>query len=180
MPLWAWLVIAGGVLLVVGAAVALVIVGRRAYTRRAMLRLLVSAEAIEAAESALVDTFERLAAGSDADLEVFAEEPQSAERRALGEVVARARMLTDELDRTALPRSLVPVAEALADAAHVVGEQAGCVTDEMVGPDALEALGGIDLARVKIYTKKARALTLGACDVCGLDETAVYGGGLYL
>lgn len=180
MPLWAWLAIVGGALLVVGAAVALVIVGRRAYTRRAMLRLLVSAEAIEAAETALVDTFERLAGGSDADLEVFADEPQSAERSALGEVVSRARMLADELDRIALPRTLIPVAEALADAAHVVGEQAGLVTGEMVGPEALEALGRIDLAHVRAYTRKARSLTLGACEVCGLDETAVYGGGLYL
>ncbi|HSK48121.1 MAG TPA: hypothetical protein VLA05_08990 [Coriobacteriia bacterium] len=180
MPLWGWVAIGSGVLLLVAAGVAAVVLGWRAYERKALLRLLVRAEAVEAAASALLETFTRLANGSDSELEVFAEDPGSPERHALAEIHTRANLLADELDRMPLPRKLIPVAEALADAAYTICEQSGCVRDEDTDGVALERLLSIDLERVQSYTDKARQITTGACDVCGLDETAVYGGGLYL
>jgi len=156
------------------------IVGWRAYVRRALLRLLVRAEAVDALAAALLDTFNRLASGSDDELEVFADEPESSERRTLYEIRARANILADELDRMPLPKKIQPAAEALADAAYVLCEQASCVHDSDFGEAALDHLASIDLARVKAYVKKARHLVTGTCDVCGLDEMAVYGGGLYL
>jgi hypothetical protein len=180
LPLWAWIAIAGGTLLVAAAAVALAVLAWRMYERRILLRLLVAFQGVEAASDGLRDVVERLALGDDEQLEVFADEPDSVERRALAELSARAGLIAEELDVAPMPARFEPVAAALADAAFVVGEQSGLVADSMVATSALEALGRIDLALVGAYLEKARSLLTGACEVCGLDDTAVYGGGLYL
>lgn len=169
-----------GVALLVAAVVVLAVVGWRAYRRKMLLRLLVRAEAVQAAAEALRETVGRIAVASDEEIQTFADDPESVERRALAEVRSRAGILYDELDRMSLPRSLVPVAEALADAAYATYEQAGCINDEDTGTVALDRLADIRLERVRTYSMKARTLVAGACDVCGLDDTAVYGGGLYL
>jgi hypothetical protein len=180
VPLWAWIAIAVGVLLIVAATVLAVVLGWRAYERRLLLRLVVRQEAVEAASSALLDSVTHLSTASDEEIQVFAEEVESVERRVFSDVRARAGIIADEMDRASMPKRLVPVADAVADAAYVVTEQAGKVGDELTGTDALDGLMTIDLALVRSYTQKARLLVTGACEVCGLDETAVYGGGLYL
>lgn len=179
MPIWAWIAIAGGVLVLVAALLA-VVFGRRAYERRLLLRLVVRTEAVEAASSALVDSVGHLSAASDEEIEVFADEVDSVGRKVFSEVHERARMIAEEMDRVPMPKRLVPAAEAVADAAFMVAEQAGKVDGELTGTEALDALSSVDLAEVRRYTQKARVLVTGACEVCGLDETAVYGGGLYL
>lgn len=180
MPVWAWIAIALGVLLLVGAAAALGVFAWRAYEQRLLLKLVVRTEAVEAASAALIDAVSRLASASDEELEHFADDVDSVERRVLHEVANRGSILAVELDHMALPARLVPVAEALSDAAFVIGEEAGRVHDDSRGPRSLEELGGMDLGRVRGYTSKARFTLTGTCDACGLDETAVYGGGLYL
>jgi hypothetical protein len=169
-----------GAALLLAAAVALVILGWRSYQRRLLLRLVVRTEAVEAASAALIEAVSRLSATSDEEIEVFADEVDSVERRALAEVRSRASMIADEIDHLAVPKRLLPAAEAIADAAFVVSEQAGMVDDQLTGVASLEALAMIDLVKVRGYARKARMLVTGACEVCGLDETAVYGGGLYL
>lgn len=179
MPVLLFVVI-GLVILLIAAAVVGAYFGWKAYTRRALLRLLARAEAVQAATGALTVTVERMATASDEELEVFATDATSIERRALAEIASRSAILVDELDRTPMPRKFVPLAEALADAAYVVHDQSSKVQDEDRGDLALDALASLDLGIVRAYTEKARILLKGACDVCGLDETAVYGGGLYL
>lgn len=181
MPLWA-------TILVVVAATLLVLAGVgfggllawRTYTRRVLLRLVSRAEAIEAAGQALVETVTRLASAEDGALEEFVEDSESPERRALHEVATRAHMLSYELDRMPLPRSLTSVTEALADAAVVVDRQASRVSDPMRGDAALEALASMDLESVRAYMKSARDRLNDECVTHGLDDMAVYGGGLYL
>lgn len=180
MPVWAWIAIVGGTLLVAAALVAASVLAWRSYERRVLLRLLVAMQGVEAAGDGLRDVVEHLALAADEQLETFADEPDSVERRALAELTMRAGILTEELDAMPLPARFQPVAEALADAAFLIGEQAGTVTDEQRGTQALESLGRVDLALVRGYTEKARTLLTGACEVCGLEDTAVYGGGLYL
>lgn len=180
MPLWAWIAIAAAVLLLAGATFAAAVLGMRAVRRRVLLRLVVRAEAVEATGKALEDSVRRLATADDIELELFADDPDSPERRIMAELAGRAHLLADELDRMAVPGSLVDVAESLADAAYLVSEQAERVREEDRGPEAFDRLGEIDLALVRSYAEKARLRVLNACDVCGLEETAVYGGGLYL
>jgi len=180
VPVWGWFAIAGGALLLIVAGAALGVLAWRSYERRQLLRLLVRAEAVEALASGLIDSFERLARSSDTELEVFADEPTSSERNALTEIQSRATLLYEELDSMALPRKLIVVAEALADAAYIICEQSSLVRSEDTGELVLDQLISIDLQRVRAYADKARIATAEACDVCGLDEKAVYGGGLYL
>lgn len=180
MPVWAWIAVVAGVLLLAGAGTALAVFGWRAYERRLLLRLVVRTEAVEAASSALSDALTRLANASDDDLLAFAQDPDSVERRVLHEVASRGNILAGELDRMPLPGRLVAAAEALADAAFVVCEEASRVTDESESGDSLEQLTSMNLSRVREYTRKARHVLSGVCEACGFDETAVYGGGLYL
>jgi hypothetical protein len=168
-----------GVALVAAAGYAGVY-GARVVQRRLLLRLVVRLEAVEAAAQALQDAVAHLAGASDAELEAFADHVDHVDRRVLGDVRSRAALIVDELDHMPLPKSLIPAAEAVADAAFVIAQQAACVSDSDTGPLALEHLGDIELGLAKDYTVRARILVTGACDLCGLEDTAVYGGGLYL
>lgn len=180
VPVWAVIGIVVGVLLTAAALAAAGFFGWHAYRRRLLLRLVVKAEAVDALVAALVDTITRLSEASDEDLERFASDTESGERRALHEIAFRGGLLAEELDRIPLPPSLVPPATALADTAYLVGSEASKVTDEQIGSDALEGLAAVDLAAIQAYQRKGRAVLGTTCDVCGLDDTAVYGGGLYL
>lgn len=180
MPLWAWIAIAAGVIVVLAGVAVAGIFGYRAAERRYLLRLVRSREGLDFVRQALGDSLGRLAEGSERELEVFADEPDSVERRALHEVASRALLLADELDTTALPSRLVPAAEALADAAHLIGREAGRVGDDLTGESALEALGCIDLDAVETYYRAAIAAVQSVCEACGFEDSAVYGGGLYL
>lgn len=177
---WVWIAVAVAAIVVLAACIVAAYFGLRALKRRALLKLLVRAEAIEAAEKALEDAITRLATASDTDLELFADDPDSPERRIMAEVRSRAQVLVDELDRMPVTRDLTEVAEALADAAYLVAQQAERVRDEDRGPQAFDRLGEIDLKLARQYVEKARLRVHNACDACGLEETAVYGGGLYL
>jgi len=177
---WAVFAIVIGVLLVAAAAGVGGWYGWQALERRVLLRLLVRAEAIEAAAQALDDAVERLADSDDEELSRFANDPDSSERRALHEVAGRAELLREELDHMPLPKAVVPVAESLADAAYMTAREAGCVTDEDLGANALEKLASLDLGSVRAYVSQARVRLNSMCADFGLEDTAVYGGGLYL
>lgn len=180
MPLWAWIAIAAGVIVVLAGVTIAGIIGYRAAERRYLLRLIRSREGLDFVRQALGDSLGRLAEGSERELRIFADDPDSAERRALHEVASRSRLLADELDATALPGRLVPAAEALADAAYLIGGEAGRVGDDLRGEAALDALGCIDLDAVETYYRAAISAVQSVCEACGLEDSAVYGGGLYL
>jgi len=174
------IVIVLGALLLIGALVAAGWFGWHAYERRVLLRLLARAEAVDAAVQALDDTMERLSVAGDDELEAFANDPDSVERRALHEVADRAEILREEFDTMRIPPAERPLAEALADAAYLVAREAGCVADADLGEKALERLSSMDLSSVRAYTRQARTRLVAACTAAGLEDTAVYGGGLYL
>lgn len=180
MPVWAWILTVVGLLIVLGALGVGGWFAWKAYERRALMKLMVRTAAIEAAAQALTDVVTRLSVAADEELESFAADADSPERRALHEVVSRASMIRDELDIMSLPKDLIPIAESMADAAHVIGVEAGAVEDDQREGDALDRLGTVDLAAVQSYTKQARAKVHAACLQFGLEETNVYGGGLYL
>ena len=180
MPLWGLIaIVAGGVLL----AAASILGGFalwRAIEKRQVVRLVGRIEAVESGSAALTDIVTHLANGSDADLLLFAEDATSTDRHALQEVSSQASILSAELDEMPLSKRLVPVAEALADAAYVIAREAGRVGGDVVGDGALEALASVDLGSVVEMVSAARERVEAVCDACGLDDAAVYGGGLYL
>lgn len=172
--------IAIGVILLLAAAIASLVLVMRAYERRKLLRLLGKAENIDAAIRTLEETLERLSVSEDAVLEHFAQDSEALERRVLHELSSRMTVLSDELDHTPEPTSLVKAAEALADSAYLVAYNSGRVGDEDMGEVALDRLEEVDLAAVEAYQAKARAILARLSEEFGVEDTAVYGGGLYL
>ena len=181
MPLWGGIALAAGVVLLLGALGVMGFLGWRALERRYLVRLISRREAVSAVRQALEGAVIRLAEGSDAQLSLFADDPDSQERKMLHEVRIRAQILRDELDTMSLPKRLVPAAEALADAAYIVNKEAAKIGDDDKGPVVLSELGTIDLGTVaEVFERAASAVNL-TCQVCGVEEdAAVYGGGLYL
>ncbi len=180
--IWVWIVLAVGVL---SAAVG-GFFGVRALWLSSVHRTLVSLvgrrEGILASRRALEAVIFHLAEGDDTGLEEFALHPESEDRRALAEVAASMEIAVEELDTRALPGSLVPVAEGLADAAFVVYEEAARVGESAEPEEVFEALTAIDLARVSTVFDAADGRLKTACKRYHLDEDeiAVYGGGLYI
>lgn len=180
MPVWALIGVIIAALLVVAAITAGGIFGWRAYRQRLLRRLLAAAEAIDAAGMALIDSVERLADASDEEFDVFASDSESVERRTLFEIATRATHLTEELDTMPMPTSLVSAAAGLSDAAFVIAREASRVQDTQKPEEVLEGLAAIELDVVRGYIRQSRSVLATTCEVCGLEETAVYGGGLYL
>jgi len=181
VPVWGAIALGAGGVLLVAALGVMAYLGYKGMERRYVLRLISRREAVYAVRQALEDAVVRLAEGSDEQLELFANTPDSQERKMLLEVKVRAQILRDELDTMSLPKRLVPAAEALADAAFIVAREAGKIRDQDTGSIVLTELGTIDLGTVaEVFERAAAAVSL-TCQVCEVDEdAAVYGGGLYL
>lgn len=181
MALWGWIAVGAGSILVIVALAVGGFYGWRAIERRYLLRLISRREAVYAVRQALEDTLSHLAEGSDEQLERFAADPDSLDRRALHEVWLRARILSDELDTMPLPRRLIPAARRLADAAYEVSHESGKVHDEDRDGLALDGLSSIDLSKIAAVFEAARVEVISVCQLCSVEEDAsVYGGGLYL
>lgn len=181
MPVWGIIALALGSVLLLGALGVMGYLGWRALERRYLIRLISRREAVYAVRQALEEAVVRLAEGSDEQLEAFANNPDSSERKMLHEVRVRSQILRDELDTMSLPKRLVPAAEALGDAAFVVSTEAAKIKDDDRGTTVLAELGTIDLGTVaEVFERAASAVAL-TCQVCDIEEdAAVYGGGLYL
>ena len=181
VPVWGWIAIGAGAVLLIAAAVVGFILGWRELERRYLLRLVSRREAIDAVRQALEDVVMRLASGSDDMLAHFATDPDAVERRALHEVTFRAQLLADELDTMPLPKTLIPAADLLGDSAYAIAREAGKVHDDQLDEAAFDALGSINLTAISgTYAAAIRGVQ-HACERCGLaEDAAVYGGGLYL
>lgn len=180
MPLWGWIAIGVGVVLVIAGIVALVLLAWKASERRSALRLVARREGVDFVRQALADSLGRLAEGTDDELRSFADNPDSLERRTLMEVASRSALLAEDTDATAFSRSLLPAATALGDVAYLIARESSKVQAGMTGDAALEALGSIDLEAVETYYRAALMAVEDACESCGLHDADVYGGGLYL
>jgi hypothetical protein len=181
VPVWGAIALGTGAVLLIGALAVMGFLGWRALERRYLVRLISRREAVYAVRQALEEAVVRLAEGSDEQLALFADDPDSQERKMMHEVRVRAQILRDELDTMSLPKRLVPAAEALGDAAYIVSKEASKIRDSETGPSVLAELGTIDLGTVaEVFERAAAAVSL-TCQVCDVEEdAAVYGGGLYL
>jgi hypothetical protein len=180
LALWVWILI----------AFVLVAIGVGGYfgwrlgsvrvIRRYLTGLVGSRERIFAARRTLEDVLRHLAGLSDEELERFATDARSEDRRALVELAYGMRLTRDELDVRRMPSRLHTVASELADAAHLIAEQAGRVTDDLPAPAVFDAVGEIDLVGVSFQYDHASAVLDELCEEYGVEDAAVYGGGLYI
>ncbi len=180
IALWLWIVL---VLALIAAVVGAFFGVRYAafrVVRRYVVRMVGAKEQVLASRRTLEAVMRHLADESDEALIAFSTDPHNVDRRAFAEVNVRMGIVRDELDTKRIPARIVPVAEALADAAHVIAEESGRIHDEMSAELVLEAVGSMDLARVSRQFDKAASLLADACAEYEVEDAAVYGGGMYI
>lgn len=180
VPAWVWGAILAGLVVAGVGGYFLYRYIRHHVERRLIQGMVPKMQSIEASRKSLETVMTHLAEDSDDDLLAFAEDADSVDRLALAEVEQRMRLLRDELDHTPFPADVIPVAVALADAAHVIADEAGRVHAGMTPDDALAALAEIDLARTADQVVSASVVLKIACEEYNIEDVAVYGGGLYI
>ncbi len=180
VPAWAWAAGAASTLmLLIAFAFATWLTWRRTV-RRHLVKVVGRREGVVASRRTLEAIVRHLADEDDSRLTFFAEHPESEDRRALAETASRMAIAAEELDTMPLPQPLWPAAEALADVAFVVGEEAGRVGESDDVGTVFAGLELTDLDRVERVFEVADARVREACERYDLDEASVYGGGLYI
>ena len=178
MPSWLWVVIGVAVAAGVTAAVVAGISAWNRAVRNYFLRLMSRREEarnIRRAFEGLVTQVRSIEEQKTA----FADDAEAVERRSLAELRDRSHQLAQELNTVALPKRLWSVAEALADACDILGEEAGRVGDEVTGDAALEALDAIDLARVGSAFAYSDLRFAETSEDVGVEDSETFAGGLY-
>ncbi len=166
----------------IAAAVVIAVLTRltwRRKVRRYIVTLVGGRETVRSAFQAVGRVSAELARASDGELIAFATDVDSEDRRMLADIADRMSISSDELQTMALPKRLWPAANALADAAALLGAQASAVSGGQ-GVEVLDALGEMDLVGVVSLLEAADATLGDLRERYGASEDAVYGGGLYI
>lgn len=181
MPSWlAYVLVAVGTLAVVAGA----LVGGwflyRRQIRRSVVRLIGARESIRAAAEGLEKVLDHLAAAEDETLAEFASHNEHEDRKALHEIATRMRVAGEDLAGLALPKSAWSSATLLERAAFRISEEAGRVGDRTDPVAVLEALAAVDTAAVRQARRTADTELDALRERYGIEDAAVYGGGLYI
>lgn len=177
---WVWAVIGVSVVVLAVGGYFLFRYARYSVARRLVSSMVPKQEALEAARRGLEAVMKHLVEESDENLLEFAADPASVDRVALVEVEQRMRLLRDELDHMPLPEDVIPLATALADAAHVIAGEAGRIREDTDPDTALAELAEIDLARLTEQVGEAALVLKSMCEEYRIEDPTVYGGGLYI
>lgn len=181
MPTWAWVLIAVVAGLAVLASSAYLGWGAwKRYTQRAAMRLVSRRESLRSGRQSFAEVLAFLAAADDDMLQRFAADHDELHRRVLDDVAFHAAITRDELDTMPLPASLHLAAESLADAAWFLAAEAGRVGGAPTEADTFRLLSTLDLAPMNQAFADADADLERACKACEVEDTMVYGGGLYV
>jgi uncharacterized membrane protein YccC len=181
MPIWVWALIAVAVVALL--AVAGYFIWRwwwYRYSRRYLVRLIGKQESLAASRRTLEAILRHLADEPEEALLEFAANEDSVDRKALDEEYQRCVLLEDELRTIPMPKRLIPTADALADVAEVLARESGRFADGRSDDEVLEALSALDLDAVTARFDEADEMMKDALEYYDVDDTAVYGGGLYI
>jgi hypothetical protein len=152
---------------------------RERRLRRALVALVGRKESLLAAERALKGLLIALCDAPDAALERFACDPTSEDRRAFGDLADRMAILADELSRVEHPSVLDPMVEQMVACAREMAEAAASAAGR--GPiEALDAVSAVDLGTISAHVRETDARLHALATAHGVDDPAVYGGGLYI
>ena len=177
-----WIIV---LLAVVGIAAAFLAawLGRRLWLRR-VRRLLVmlfgSKEAVVSAVRSLSELMERLAEAGDDVWTLFVEDPESDERRAVGEIAHRMDVLAVELEAMPLPKALHGLADSLQSIAEDVRDMTVAIDRGTSAQGVLDALERVDLPGVTARLHEAGEALEGLQGTFNVTDPAVYGGGMYI
>lgn len=181
MPSWLpYVLVAIGTLMLVAVALLGGWLLYRRQVRRSVVRLVGARESIRHAAEALERVLDHLAAGDDEVLASFAADPNHEDRRALHEIALKMRIAGEDLAGLALPKGAWAAATLLERAAFRISEEAGRVGEPTEPVAVLEALAAVDTASVRQARRTADTELDSLRERYGIEETAVYGGGLYI
>lgn len=167
---------------VAAVLIALTVLLARAVWRRQVRHYIVALTGHrEAIASALRTTEVVLAALVDDEGDALAAFVASGsdERAALAEIAERMRLEHADLKEIALPKRLWPLADTLCSTAGMLAEESAKVGDAE-GESALDALAGLDVARVREALEAASAEIARLAERYDVTDPSVYGGGLYI
>jgi len=179
-PVWVYVIIAVvSLAAIAGIVVASVVLWRR-QVQRSLIGLTGRREAVMAAYRALEGVFAALSEADVDELTSFAVDAASVHRKALEELHSRMRIQSEELAELALPKKLWGAADLLGSAAGTIAVETGKV-GEAAGPEAvLDALGTIDVPAIGQALRPANEAIDELLAANGVEDPAVYGGGLYI
>lgn len=180
MPVWAWIVLGVAVAAFIAAIVAIAAGIWRRAVRGYLRQLIARREEARAIRRALDELIGGLQRGSDEQRSAFADDSEAVERYSLADLSERAHALSDELNAMALPKRVIPAAEALADACEIVSEEANRARQGSIGDESLEALASTDLDRVSRAFSFADAQIAALSAEYGVNEQDVQVKGLYI
>ncbi len=173
------MVSAVGVLVIAGIVVGAVFLWR-GELRRSVIALVARREAIRAAYRGLEAVFEALSSETPEAVARFATDPACVQRKALEELQARMAIQVEELRAVALPKRFWATADLLQTAAEVLRDQVARMNLAPTPEAVLDAVAKIDVAAVRAAITSAGEELDRQLAVVGVDEPAVYGGGLYI
>ncbi len=180
-PQWVWILITVASLVVV-VSVGWLVGGWlwHRFSRRYLVQLIGRRENFIASQRTLEAVIRHLADEPEESLLEFAQDPGSPDRQAFFDVAHRMQLLADEAWTTPLPKRLWPLGQALGDAAATLAMEAGSVSEDMDADGVLTALASVNVERVTRAFEEAVKLMTEAREYYDIDDTAVYGGGLYI
>lgn len=152
----------------------------RRWMRRSIMHLIGYRERITASRKTLETVVDHLLSGSESTLLSFASNSADDNRRALSETGARMLITRDELDIRRLHPLAHRAAEELADVAHVIALCALPYEGDISPGESLDALSAINLKAVAEQYRIADTLLAELAIAYDVDESVVYGGGLYI
>jgi hypothetical protein len=177
---WVYVIIAvAGVALVAAIVIAAMLLWQR-QVRLALIGLTGRREAVGAAYRALETVFAALADSDVEQLTAFATDPTSEHRKSLEELHTRMRMQAEELADLPLPKAQWKAADLLGVAAGRLAAEVGRVGEASDPEAVLEADGSIDVTGVTEALDPANAEIDRLLEEQGIEDPAVYGGGLYI
>lgn len=173
------IVAAVGIILVAGIVVGSIALWRR-EVRRSLVALVGRREAIRAAYRGLEAVFAALADDSPETVALFATDASSVQRKALEELQARMAMQVDELQHVRLPKRFWHTADLLQAAASKLRDEV-CKMNQAPTPEAvLDGVAAIDVTGIRATIAAAGEELDRRLSDTGIQDPAVYGGGLYI
>jgi len=150
------------------------------WIRRSTMHLIGYRERITASRKTMEAVLEHLASTNESGLLLFATHSTDENRRTLTEISSRMLITRDELDIRRLHPITHKAAEELADAAHLIAIYTLPYEGNMSPAETLDALSCIDLRAIAEQYLIADTLLVELCIAYDVDESVVYGGGLYI
>jgi hypothetical protein len=168
-----------GVLVIAGIVVGSILLWRR-QVRKSLVGLVGRRESVSAAYRGLEAVFGALGSDDPAVVSQFAIDPTSTHRKALEELQTRMAIEAEELQNVALPKRFWPAADLLMSSAIKLRDEVGRINQAPTPDAVLDGVAAIDVTGIRAAIAAAGEELDRQLHETGVDDSAIYGGGLYI